>query len=60
MAILLEFQSVELGWWLEGPCKCVRNTKCEPVLFAEMAIGDGVEIVSSEMDSSTVTTVKKR
>ncbi|KAM7520539.1 hypothetical protein LguiB_019501 [Lonicera macranthoides] len=38
-SILLEFQSLELGWWLEGPCKCARNAKCEKVPLAEGPAG---------------------
>ncbi|XP_027347028.1 wall-associated receptor kinase-like 14 isoform X2 [Abrus precatorius] len=29
--ILLQFQVVELGWWLQGPCQCSHNANCAKV-----------------------------
>ncbi|KAM1179391.1 hypothetical protein ACFX2J_018435 [Malus domestica] len=33
----LEFETVELGWWVEGPCDCDANATCTTV-----KLGDGM------------------
>ncbi|KAM7510262.1 hypothetical protein LguiB_009137 [Lonicera macranthoides] len=30
-AVSLEFQRLELGWWLNGGCRCVEDADCVPV-----------------------------
>uniref|UniRef100_A0A5B6Z0U7 Putative wall-associated receptor kinase-like 14 n=1 Tax=Davidia involucrata TaxID=16924 RepID=A0A5B6Z0U7_DAVIN len=30
-SVSLEFQTVELGWWLGGPCNCTQNADCKVV-----------------------------
>ncbi|XP_042485204.1 wall-associated receptor kinase-like 14 isoform X2 [Macadamia integrifolia] len=30
-SVSLEFQTVELGWWLEGECQCSQNANCTNV-----------------------------
>ncbi|KAK4477503.1 hypothetical protein RD792_016729 [Penstemon davidsonii] len=29
--VSLEFQTLELGWWLNGDCNCDRNANCTPI-----------------------------
>ena len=29
--ITVQFQEVELGWWLQGPCQCSANATCTTV-----------------------------
>ncbi|KAL5557190.1 hypothetical protein UlMin_039426 [Ulmus minor] len=35
----LEFQSLELGWWLNGSCNCHRNATCKIVNHSATAAG---------------------
>uniref|UniRef100_A0A5B6Z1L4 Putative wall-associated receptor kinase-like 14 n=1 Tax=Davidia involucrata TaxID=16924 RepID=A0A5B6Z1L4_DAVIN len=37
--ISLEFQTVELGWWLDGPCNCTPNADCTVVTLANGTTG---------------------
>ncbi|KAK6128659.1 hypothetical protein DH2020_037590 [Rehmannia glutinosa] len=32
-SIALDFQTVELGWWLDGNCDCDPNANCTPVAY---------------------------
>ncbi|KAK6128792.1 hypothetical protein DH2020_037428 [Rehmannia glutinosa] len=32
-SIALDFQTVELGWWLDGNCDCDPNANCTPVRY---------------------------
>ncbi|KAL1809860.1 hypothetical protein ACET3Z_026850 [Daucus carota] len=34
VVLALEFEVVELEWWLEGPCKCAVNANCAQLLVA--------------------------
>ncbi|XP_075498659.1 wall-associated receptor kinase-like 14 [Primulina tabacum] len=31
-SVTLEFQTAELGWWLDGDCKCAANANCTEVV----------------------------
>ncbi|XP_068343213.1 wall-associated receptor kinase-like 14 isoform X2 [Pyrus communis] len=35
----LEFETVELGWWVEGPCNCHPNATCTRVKLGERTPG---------------------
>ncbi|KAI3669640.1 hypothetical protein L6452_40949 [Arctium lappa] len=35
----LEFQSLQLGWWVKGDCKCHRNAVCRNVSFENTMMG---------------------
>lgn len=37
--ISLQFQLLELGWWLEGPCQCSPNATCTNVTVAAGKFG---------------------
>ncbi|XP_061374452.1 wall-associated receptor kinase-like 14 [Gastrolobium bilobum] len=37
--ISLQFQVVELEWWLQGPCQCSSNATCTPVLLRGRSSG---------------------
>ena len=34
-AVSLQFQAIELGWWLEGRCQCDDKANCTPVHLAD-------------------------
>ena len=38
-AVPLLFQTVELGWWLEGSCRCSSNASCEEINLAGGKLG---------------------
>lgn len=40
-SVALEFQALELGWLLEGSCKCVANANCTPVSLDGRATATG-------------------
>ncbi|XP_028763972.1 wall-associated receptor kinase-like 14 [Neltuma alba] len=37
--VSLQFQMLELGWWLEGPCQCSPSAKCTNVTVAPGKLG---------------------
>nr|GEV81360.1 wall-associated receptor kinase-like 14 [Tanacetum cinerariifolium] len=36
---LLEFQLLELGWWVRGECSCDRNAGCQDVVVENRTVG---------------------
>ncbi|KAK1438971.1 hypothetical protein QVD17_04784 [Tagetes erecta] len=39
MPVSLEFQSLELGWWVNGDCRCHPNAVCRNVNFDNQTVG---------------------
>ncbi|PWA81018.1 Green fluorescent protein-like protein [Artemisia annua] len=37
--VSLEFQSLELGWWVSGECSCAQNAICRNVAFENRTVG---------------------
>lgn len=37
--ITVQFQEVELGWWLQGPCQCSANATCSTVYLQNGSSG---------------------
>ncbi|KAI3799050.1 hypothetical protein L1987_34338 [Smallanthus sonchifolius] len=38
-SVSMGFQSVELGWWIDGDCSCHRKADCKPVLVDNKRVG---------------------
>lgn len=37
--VSLDFQTVELGWWVDGGCRCVKNANCTVVTSPDRTVG---------------------
>ncbi|KAF5779390.1 putative protein kinase RLK-Pelle-WAK-LRK10L-1 family [Helianthus annuus] len=39
MPVSLEFQLLDLGWWVRGECSCDKNASCRNVSYANRTVG---------------------